>query len=209
MKGWHAGIVKNKQLGDSKWSLDVGAEYSWIQQPLQAFADTADLNTGIEEPSGIFADEFTYEQGNTSAPAAADIVDVTASDGVQRKLNLHYLRIPVHLNYRVADRLRLMGGGQAAMLLKAGPNTNRDELLGGLFNFDDEADTFSNGRSGGGFLQVRNIDFSISGGIGYDLDTNLSLEFLYKSGLSDVLTSNRTKDRNQLAELSLRYRLGR
>jgi len=110
------------------------------------------------------------------------------SGGVETKINLGYINIPVMLQYMFENGFRLEAGPQIGFLVSSKSET------GGV-----SSDTNGNTRS---------VDFSLGMGAGYIWSSGFGIDARYNLGLSNLNESSIVKSTNRGFQLGVFYQLG-
>jgi hypothetical protein len=133
--------------------------------------DTDNLSslTGIH--AGVVVDiplgeMFSIQPGLVYSAQGAEYSE---SEGYDGKFKLDYLNLPVIFKYEVADGFTLEAGPQVGFLMSA-----KDEYESPGDSGEDEIDEF-----------IKGIDFAASLGLGYRMESGLSIGARYNIGLSE------------------------
>ena len=116
-------------------------------------------------------------------------------DGVDLKMNLDYINIPVMFKYKATDKLSIEAGPQVGFLINS---KFKAESIEGDASMDAK-DAF------------KKIDFSIGLGAGYDITEKFNVGVRYMAGVSNILESkfwgtDDYKAHNNVFSLSVGYR---
>ncbi|WNW01172.1 porin family protein [Tenacibaculum sp. HL-MS23] len=93
------------------------------------------------------------------------------ANGIDGKVQLDYINIPVMLKFYLADSFYLEAGPQIGFLVN-------DEIEVGAINFSDNEDVFNK------------VDYSLDLGLGFKISENVSLNARYGFGLNGVFDSS-------------------
>ena len=207
--GLGAGVIASRQLKKSKFSIESGLGYSFIQQPLSLIF-TGLLQGGAPNfPTGE-NEGYSIYLGDSNLSAVAD--PANAGNGrLVKPLNMHSLNVPVSLNYRFAPRLSLCAGLNAALILY----TSSDYPSGGVLNRNlnlfklnaDETAVFGH-TSSQASATLNDFEVAATGGMKYDLSPRLAVDLQYQAGLTDLIRENNKGDHNRLLRLTFRWYLG-
>jgi hypothetical protein len=200
------GLLIGNSLKNSKFNLQFGLGYIFVQQPLNV-----ELAGYQYDGSGAVSEEVVSYGTNLDAfdrfSANSNAVVRTSR---QSGLNLHYLSVPMRLSYSFNNRLSLKMGIDAAVLL----NAKSDYVEGGVFerlsltNKGLSIDAEMSGGSGtSNHYAVAPFDLVSTVGLEYRITNRLSLASQFRYGLIDVLPKNKTADFNRLLQLSISYHL--
>jgi len=108
------------------------------------------------------------------------------SEGVETKVNLGYINIPVMVQYMFNNGFRLQAGPQVGFLVHAKTKTS-----------DVSADIKSN---------LNNIDFALGAGVGYvNPRSGFGIDARYNLGLSNINDEGPVKSTNRGFQLGLFY----
>jgi len=113
------------------------------------------------------SDMFSMQPGLVYSAQGAEYGD---SEGYDGKFKLDYLNLPVIFKYEVADGFTLEAGPQVGFLMSA---TDEYESPG-----DSGEDDLKD--------EVKGIDFAASLGLGYRMESGLSIGARYNIGLSEI-----------------------
>lgn len=214
--GLSVGYLRNIKTINNNWNVNAGISYKYLAQPIEYTLTEASIDTsglGSNEFKNDFLIEVGY--GNTTTSRLLDNNGDPSensngsSDIPFNKLKMHYLTIPVNIQYR-KNRFWLSGGIQASLLLVA----KNSSLTGGiakeigLTSDSSEANfynTINAGRTNPSIPDLSNFDFSTTLGIGYSLTKNLDMHFSYLHGLKDIIKNNLNKDYNRHFQFSMQY----
>lgn len=193
-------ISRAFRLGNSRWSLSLGAGYTYLRREL--FLLTADsIGQGI--PVTFLETNVNYAFQQFQENVFSEALSITHR---RQDIGLHYLELPLTLQWSGTSRFGLRVGVLPALLLAAAP----DRASGGLL---DHALRNTKAKSSQNMLQgrsklvpVNNFDFQARGGISYRLTPQLEMALDYHHGLSDVLPDNAVKDRHRSWRLTLYLR---
>lgn len=102
-----------------------------------------------------------------------------SSSGFTR-YNLHYINIPIMLQYQVLEKLTIEVGPEFGYLLSAGTNNESESFfLGPTFpdfpSFNDQL-----------LVSYRDLDMALNLGVGYALSDRWSVNLRYNLGLRDI-----------------------
>jgi long-subunit fatty acid transport protein len=125
-----------------------------------------------------------------------------------KKLQLHYLEVPLAASYQVTPRFSVRAGMNAAILL----NSSSDYTTGGVFSkelnpaglLQDEAEASFDYNGEQPSVELNHFDLSATTGFDYRINTRLSAGLGYQFGMVD-LPGNDAGDFNRLLRLTLRY----
>ncbi|WKN44735.1 porin family protein [Tunicatimonas pelagia] len=102
----------------------------------------------------------------------------SSGGSINLRYNLHYLSIPIMLQYRVLDRVFVELGPEFGYLLGTGTNLNNDGF-GGSFSdnpsFDEQL-----------LASYRDLDVAFNVGVGYALSDRWLVNLRYNLGLRDI-----------------------
>ncbi len=199
------GLMVCKSLKSTKFNLQFGLGYNFVQQPLGV-----ELASSSLDGSGDLAEQVVFYGTEIGKADEALIPSNTAvRTSRQTGLNLHYLSAPMRITCSITNRLTLKMGIDAAILLRA----KSEYVKGGVFersalsfaglDYDSEA----SGSEASNKNVVAPFDLVSTVGIEYRISNRLSLASQFRYGLIDVLPKNTIADYNRLLQLSLFYHL--
>lgn len=112
--------------------------------------------------------------------------------GIDSKLNLNYINIPLMAKYYIAQGLSLQAGPQIGFLASAKSKTEGDGV-----EVEIDADEF-----------IKGIDFGLNFGLGYQLAAGIFFEGRYNLGLSDINDIDGVSEeiKNSVIQLSVGYK---
>lgn len=201
--GLGAGTLAAYPLKNSRFTLEAGLGYSFVQQPVTL------VFTGSASPNSLQFDNYSVELGDQNLERSADL-STSASAKLVKPLNLHYIYFPVQARYRVTSRMSIHAGVNNGLLIY----TSSEYAAGGLVGSDlkalelDAKESQTVGQINRVVTaRLNDYDFATTAGIGFDVNSKLSMEIEYQAGLSDLIKNNLKKDYNRLATLTFRYRL--
>ncbi len=108
---------------------------------------------------------------------------------VKGRMNLHYLTIPVQVNYFPIKNLKIMAGGYIAPLI-AGQDTGLAHLVIGN-NFTTSDNNYDN------FPSIKKLDMGITGGIGYDFPFGLFIDLRVNRAFKTLFPDSFFYENNQ------------
>lgn len=112
----------------------------------------------------------------------------TVSDG-EHELSLHYINIPLQLQYMFNGGFRLQTGPQVGFLASVKDTRNGRET--GFFTSDD----------------FESVDFSWSAGLGYLSSSGLGIDGRYNFGLNNINDAGSATVKNNVFQVGLFYML--
>lgn len=232
---WHFGIYAGKlipKLGsfraglhaqyqfNSKWSLFFGLGYSKrvLTSPLGNSNQELDATTTVTTTELPEADDTMM--GNSSGTAGTgpapppisepvpDPADVLMGTTIRIE-NIHYVEIPLLLQYQLNPRLSIELGGQISRVYGYRYYTNQISNAGSFFTSDLNATKSEFTRTSN--TNITNIsawELSALGSIGYQLHPNLQAYSTFHYGVNSYLKSgimeNNAPKRRQI-EVGIRY----
>lgn len=107
--------------------------------------------------------------------------------GVDTKLNLGYINMPVMFQYMFDNGFRLQAGPQVGFLINGKVETNNSKT--------DVKDNF------------KTVDFALGGGVGYVSPSGFGVDARYNLGLSDISENSPVKSTNRGVQLGVFYLL--
>lgn len=107
--------------------------------------------------------------------------------GVDTKLNLGYINVPVMFQYMFDNGFRLQAGPQVGFLISGKAETNNSKT-----DIKDNLNT---------------MDFALGAGIGYVAPSGFGVDARYNLGLSDINENSPVKSTNRGVQLGLFYLL--
>ena len=107
--------------------------------------------------------------------------------GVDTKLNLGYINLPVMFQYMFDNGFRLQAGPQVGFLINAKVETNNSKT--------DVKDNF------------KTVDFALGAGVGYVSLSGFGVDARYNLGLSDISENSPVKSTNRGVQLGVFYLL--
>jgi hypothetical protein len=180
-----------------------------MQQPLDVLLVAAEVGGGNAPPS--------TDQSESNLSAAYNSYDTFKRSAEQNndkdfsissyRLTLHYLEIPVLAKWKAGKRWQVIGGLNAGALLASDPGfTNGGYLQPSkdVFMADNEPDQHSQGFS----IPLAKLDLAAVAGVRCFMTPRLGFDLRLQNGFTDVIRKNDHRDLNQLARLSVLYRLG-
>jgi hypothetical protein len=205
--GLAAGVLATRRVNDSRFSIESGLGYAFIQQPLTILFTASAVSTpnspapGFNDYQAFLGESSINKQSGHQGYAAARLV---------KSLNLHYVNLPLAVNYRMTPAFRVQGGLNVGVLVYNSSNF----ATGGIWNRQSESITLDEqeakalGQSGNiAPAHLRNLDFAAVAGIGYRLTSRLDVNLQYQAGLTDIIPDNQSGDHNRLLRFSLLYLL--
>jgi hypothetical protein len=202
--GADAGIAIGLPLGKSRFTLEGGPEYAFVQQPLFVLVAQSPANL---EPSFVGEEEVIVSVNNEkiSTESSQSYNSVTR---VSESLQMHYANFPLSLKYKASPRISFHGGMNLGILLASSPGYTNGGVLRNLSdkNLADEYNINADQLRSSG-ISLSGFDFSATGGVRYRLNYHLELDFQYRLGMRDLILSNTEKEYNRFFNLSLHYRL--
>ena len=201
--GLQAGFLASKRLKNSRLSIESGLAYAFVQQPL-----AINIGSDYRFNAGSANIGIDFKLADESF-ANADIYQVETN--IVRVLNMHYLRMPLHLAYRLNDHWSAQAGLQASALLTVASNIASGGLLSS--QAEDEALSVydpsepSADKTVDLATTVSSFDLAATVGFGYRLHQRLGLSVQYSHGMVDLLQKNTVSDKNHLLQFSLQYHL--
>jgi Outer membrane protein beta-barrel domain len=106
--------------------------------------------------------------------------------GIDTRVNLSYINVPVLIQYMFDNGFRLQAGPQVGFLIQAESKTN-----------DAEVSIMNN---------LKKVDFALSTGVGYvHPPSGFGIDARYNFGLSNINKNSSTKSTNQGFQLGLFY----
>ncbi|MEM9671580.1 MAG: porin family protein [Cyclobacteriaceae bacterium] len=126
---------------------------------------------------GFFAEALLSENFSIQPELLYNNKGYTAIDNGPLSLhyNLHYVSVPIMLQYRVLDRLIVELGPEIGYLLDATSNRSSRGIFMGIPSFDEQL-----------LSSYKDLDLALNMGIGYLLSDKWSLNLRYNMGLYDV-----------------------
>jgi len=115
----------------------------------------------------------------------------------EAKLKFDYLTLPVLFKFYVAEGFNIYAGPQVGYLLNAETD--------GRFSFGP-VDGSSSSDDDDIRDSANDLDFGLTGGIGYDSPTGIFVQARYYAGLSNVNKDGDTDIKNNVFQLSLGYK---
>ncbi|MEZ4961195.1 MAG: outer membrane beta-barrel protein [Saprospiraceae bacterium] len=203
--GLEAGLMAGLPIGHSRFSVEGGAGYALVQQPLYIVVSQGADPTTI--PTNETADEVfvSIADAEKVSPLEASFNSVTRA---RESLQMHYANFPLQIRYKVSPRWGLYGGANFGILLASTPGFTGGGLLNGFGRkLSDEYDVSVAEASKNSTVTLSRYDLSATGGLFYQLSRRLSLHARYQAGLLDLIKSNKEKEYNRFFHLTLRYQL--
>ncbi|MBI1225672.1 MAG: outer membrane beta-barrel protein [Bacteroidetes bacterium] len=191
--GFSFDLLSSNRLISNRLLLNAGLGYAFISQPIYA---------GITSNSIVpdaFDNNIVY--GNANKDMAFEGLDPNFVTIRNQTLKLHYLTVPIQLNYQLTNRFALNVGVSTGVLLKSNSGYSKAGILNSFASSNKDASNNSTNSI------ISNFDFSISGGIGFKCSKSLSINLDYLHGLTDVLPNNNVGDFNRELKLGFRYKL--
>jgi opacity protein-like surface antigen len=111
---------------------------------------------------------------------------------------LDYINVPIAAKYYIIDGLSIQAGPQVGFLINAKDRVEVPESIGGDISVEQDA------KDG-----YKKVDFSILGGIGYDLPLGIFVQARYTYGLSNINDDKETSDvklSNNVISFSVGYK---
>ena len=202
--GADAGLAIGLPLGNSRFTLEGGPEYAFVQQPLYlVVAQSPVTNMG---PASLEEEVFvSVDNEKISTESSQSYNSVTR---VSESLQMHYANFPLSLKYKASPRISFHGGMNLGILLASSPGYTNGGVLRNLSdkNLADEYNINADQLRNSG-ISLSRFDFSATGGARYRLNYRLELDFQYRLGMRDLILSNTEKEYNRFFNLSLHYRL--
>ncbi|MCC6725731.1 MAG: outer membrane beta-barrel protein [Saprospiraceae bacterium] len=197
-------MVADNKLGDnSKFRIEYGLGYSFVQQPLglKLVFDEYNSNAWAGENIVYYG---TYRNAHEVSQASLS-ADSKLSTTYKQGLNLHYLSSPVRVAYPIGKKMTMRVGVEAGLLLFAKSKFTNDGLINDVVSSknDGSNSTLDRSLSSAGSLSL--FDFSALAGVSYSLNTHWSIMASYKHGLKDILPFNSNRDFNRLFGMGLSY----
>lgn len=203
--GLAAGLLKTSDLKDSRFSLEGGIGYAYIQQPISVIFSSqpgsVSVNSTFTEFKTVLGDAEIANSVNASGNAAK----------LLKKLQLNYLEVPLAVNYRLTSRCNLKSGLNAGVLL----SSSSDYTTGGIFSSSrndnsllmDEAEASFDYSGEEPSVRLNYFDLAASAGIDFKITNHIGAGIGYQFGLLDLIPDNGTGDFNRMMRISLRYTL--
>ncbi len=123
-----------------------------------------------------------------------DVITVDSDSDIY----LLYLDMPVLLRFYLVDGLNIFAGPQVSFLLNNIIETEYEECFNGTCFTDDEEDE----------ADVKDIDFAVSLGIGYEFPFGLNFNVGYDLGLANIDDSGIAEVNNRVFKASLGWTFG-
>ena len=199
--GIATGIQRQFPLGNSRWSLNIGAGYAYLQRPLYVLQ----IDT-LNPANGLVAVRTAY----SFEPLNADFTVANAAISTRRKqdLAMHYLEVPLTVSRACGSRWGLAAGLRPSFLLAAAPGL----ASGGLFRSTQKGMLESNLDTQGqsetpNQVPVSIFDLKLLGAVYYRFSPAWKLALSYEQGTVDVLQRNTSGEYNNMLRLGLHYNL--
>ncbi|MCF8244595.1 MAG: PorT family protein [Saprospiraceae bacterium] len=189
--GFSVGVVADKYLLADKLSFEIGVGYAYLRQPV--IANTFE-NSVFENAS----DNIIYENADLTSFDASGIALTTA---LRKNLNLHYLTVPIQINYCFAKRVCANVGFNTGILLSSPSDYTQDGILNA--NIWRKQSDFRTGTAS----KVSILDAAVTAGLGFRCSKSTSLHLDYLHGLRDVLPENHVGDYNRVIKIGVRIKL--
>ncbi|MEO1258015.1 MAG: outer membrane beta-barrel protein [Bacteroidota bacterium] len=214
MHGADFGYLKNIKTFKNGLILQAGLSYSYINQPLSFThedgngANAGSNGTNTLAPESLFDLGFSLENNIRVSTSSNNLSEQFINKSItSERLKLHYLSVPLQLNYSV-NRFFFTGGIQLSTLLL----TTNNDFDGGLFNSLNSDRTEMTEPSAtdptaddSNINKISDLDLSANVGIGYRLTKNMGIYLQYNNGFNDVIKDNNKKDKNRFFQLSVQY----
>lgn len=218
--GISGGIAAEYPFENKRWGIETGAFYDYIQTDPTVnssgiFSLQADeLFSPIEENLAlaeyvVILDNSRYNVSISNGSVLGGIADLDSNSVysvLKLPMNLHYLRLPFDLFYKISPKWKVRGGMNLAFLL-ASPSTTTGGIFSSKSISNKNIDPLSADVNGlGNKTPIHNMDVGVSLGVDYQLSKKLELGFQYNHGLVDHLSLNNLNSHNQYFQLSLAYK---
>lgn len=165
------------------WGVKAGANFAAVN------VENSDNNWGSR--TGVHAGLLSHIHLNKSWALQPELVyslqgaKTTLTGGGTQTINLHYLNVPVMLQYMFDNGFRLQTGPQAGFLLSANTQVSNDHVTN--------------------TASYNNVDFGWGFGAGYLSNIGLGIDARYNLGLTDIYKPGTTKQTNSVFQLGLFY----
>ena len=203
--GMAAGLMKSLALKKSRFSLEGGIGYAYMQQPLSVIFTSEE---GSIAAATTFTD-FNTVLGDTRIASGPNAYSNAAK--LLKKLQLHYLEVPLAVSCRITPRFSLKGGVNAAILLNSSSDYTTGGIFSGGFNLSslqkDEAEASFDFNGEQPSAKLNHFDLAAAAGFDYRISTRLAAGLGYQFGLLDLIPDNGAGDFNRLFRVTLRYNL--
>jgi len=143
---------------------------------------------GINDRFNMQAEVLYSQQGYKSDIILADING--ALQGIGYKASSHYLNIPLSLRFYLLKRFYIEAGPQIGFCIDSNFSSDNADVENAMKELNTDYNT---------------LDFSLAGGIGYDIGYGLSINARYVHGFTKTLTESPWK--NRVIQLSIAYDL--
>ncbi len=212
--GFAVGYASEIKKIKNNWSLNAGIAYRYLAQPVQyTFTNLEADSSGLATPGFASGELVNVSFASSTSTRLFDQNGVLSSfdlsgSGISfDKLKMHYLSIPVSLQYD-RGRFSYSCGLQASILLLARNNSLNGGLLQKIGIGDDVSAESSMNISNSVFLEppaLADWDLSLNVGIAYSLSKRVNIRADYLFGGKDIIENNRETDFNRLLQIGIGY----
>ncbi len=189
--GFSVGVAADKYFVADKLSFGVGIGYTYLRQPIIA-------NTFDNSVSENANDNIIYENAELTS---FDATGVALTTTLKRNLNLHYLTVPIQINYCFAKQFSANVGLNTGILLSSPSDYTQDGILNNRI-WQKQRDSKTGTTS-----KVSILDAAVTVGFGFRCSKRTSLHLEYLHGLRDVLPENNAGDYNRVIKVGVQYKL--
>lgn len=144
-------------------------------------------------PNFSIQPELLYSQQGVRFQDSGSVAGVPYNQEVKGKFD--YLTLPVLFKFYVVEGFNIYAGPQVGYLLSA--KTDSDASVGSFYGSSSSDDIRDDSND---------LDFGLTGGIGYDSPTGLFLQARYYAGLSNVNKDGDADIKNNVFQLSIGYK---
>mgnify|MGYP000727868318 CR=1 FL=1 len=208
--GISTGVVFMQPLKD-KWSFQAGMNYAYQRRTFEgepiSLSDFESQSPNNPIENGALDD--IYQGAYEGNAARSDSAIFT----IPQNLSLHYLNIPLRLNYHLSDKWSIGGGVTGSVLLLAS-NSYTD---GGLFNksageafqADDTFVSLADESRSINKANLQKYDVAANIGIGFHPSPKWSITANYHHGFKNLFRYSDDTAYNRFGNLSIQYYFGK
>lgn len=202
--GIAAGFQRHYPWGRSRWTLSLGARYTYIRRPLYIQRiDTIDFSNPDEQ---IDSTRFGFE---AFVQSVVELSSAVVKTDFKEDISMHYLELPLSVSRSFNGRFGVLAGASPSALLTATP----DLTSGGLFNSlgrsnkdsDITPDVLSE-NTDAVLVPVSGFDLKVNAGVYYRMSPTWHVVLSGEHSLVDVLKDNATKEYHRQLRLAVCYR---
>lgn len=190
------------QTTESPRPFTLGVKAGLNLSSLNGNDDSTDLAAGFN--GGVFINiplsskfsaqpEILYNGLFNSSVRASQINNETRIDNIQQ--NLHYLSLPIFVQYNITPRFFVEAGPQMSFLLHANYKYTSESI--------DNSNYYYQSESTNNTKEFRVVDFGIGAGTGYYFIPSLGITARYIAGIGNIKAGGL---RNNVIQIGMAYK---